>query len=277
MPAWTISGLYQDACLGAQGLTASRADVGRQSGLHPVIISLLNERMDAGMDAKKSSFLTVTTMFQAARVVGETIREVGRNEKEVSEDNPGLVSGTFILGGQIHGEPPRLFHIYKEGNFIEATKDTSYFQIGEHKYGKPILDRVANPEMRMPVAAKLLLISFDSTLRSNLSVGMPIDMLIYYRDTLEVTDQRRIAEKDPNFRKISEGWSQALRDAFAHIDDYGRETAHAGTDHTMPTTVTETTEAEHDQLAGRHAGEAGVGSRLSPGGSQARRSSRSSA
>jgi putative proteasome-type protease len=115
------------------------------------IISLLNERMDAGMDAKKSSFLSVTTMFQAARVVGETIREVRRNEKEVSEDNPGVVSGTFILGGQIHGEPPRLFHIYKEGNFIEATKDTSYFQIGEHKYGKPILDRVAKPEMRMPV------------------------------------------------------------------------------------------------------------------------------
>ena len=96
---------------------------------------------------------------------------------------------------------PRLFQIYQEGNFIEATKDTAYFQIGEHKYGKPILDRVAKPDMRMGVAAKLLLISFDSTLRSNLSVGMPIDLLIYRRDTLEIGEQRRIEETRSVFPK----------------------------------------------------------------------------
>ena len=121
------------------------------------------------------------------------------------------------------GEPPRLFQIYQEGNFIEATKDTSYFQIGEHKYGKPILDRVAKPDMRMGVAAKLLLISFDSTLRSNLSVGMPIDLLIYRKDEFKVGEQRRIEERDPYFRKISAGWSQAIRDAFPHIDEYGED------------------------------------------------------
>ena len=208
------------------------------------IVSMLNEKMDGGAEANVASFRSAATMFQAARVVGETIRDLRRADKEMIEEEPRLANGSFILGGQIHGEPPRLFMVYPEGNFIEATKDTAYFQIGEHKYGKPILDRVAKPEMRMPVAAKLLLISFDSTLRSNLSVGMPIDMLIYYRDTLEVTDQRRIDEKDPNFRKISAGWSEALRDAFAHIDDYGGEADRAGTDRVMPATVAESEEAE---------------------------------
>ena len=186
------------------------------------VVSLLNEKIDLGPEPVHS-LATGTTMFQAARIVGETVRELRRNEKELIEANPRLFNASFILGGQIHGEPPRLFQIYQEGNFIEATKDTAYFQIGEHKYGKPILDRVAKPDMRMGVAAKLLLISFDSTLRSNLSVGMPIDLLIYRRDTLEIGEQRRIEERDPYFRKISAGWSQAIRDAFSHIDEYGED------------------------------------------------------
>ncbi len=136
-----------------------------------------------------------------------------------------LAEGTFVLGGQIKGDHPRLFQIYKEGNFIEATKDTPYFQIGEHKYGKPILDRVTKSDMRLGVAAKLLLISFDSTIRSNLSVGMPIDLLIYRKDALEVGERRRIEEKDPYYRKISDGWSKAIRDAFEHIDEYGEDGA----------------------------------------------------
>ena len=213
------------------------------------VVSILNEKIDAGADGSTSSLVNVSTMFQAARVVGETIRELRRADKDIIEDNPRLANGTFILGGQIHDEPPRLFHIYQEGNFIEATKDTAYFQIGEHKYGKPILDRVAKPDMRMAVAAKLLLISFDSTLRSNLSVGMPIDLLIYRRDTLEVTEQRRIDEKDPNFRKISQGWSQALRNAFAHIDEYGEETEEAGNTRIMPETVAENDDTKADQLS----------------------------
>jgi putative proteasome-type protease len=185
------------------------------------VVSLLNENVNLGPE--HHSLATCTTMFQAARLVGEIVRDLRRNEKEVIEDNPNLFSASFILGGQIIGEQPRLFQIYQEGNFIEATKDTAFFQIGEHKYGKPILDRVANPDMRMGNAAKLLLISFDSTLRSNLSVGMPIDLLIYRKDELKVGEQRRIEERDAYFRKISAGWSQALRNAFAHIDDYGEE------------------------------------------------------
>jgi putative proteasome-type protease len=185
------------------------------------VVSLLNEKVDLGPD--HHSLVTCTTLFQAARLVGETIRELRRNEKEVIEDSPSLFSASFILGGQISAERPRLFQIYQEGNFIEATKDTAYFQIGEHKYGKPILDRVAKPEMRMGVAAKLILISFDSTIRSNLSVGAPIDLLIYHRDELRVGEQRRIEESDPYFRKISKGWSRAIRDAFEHIDEYGED------------------------------------------------------
>ena len=189
------------------------------------IVSLLNEKIEAGPEASAQSLTSVSTMFQAARVVGETVRELRRNEKELIEESPSLFNVSFILGGQVLGDPPRLFQIYKEGNFIEATKDTPYFQIGEHKYGKPIIDRVAKPDMRLAVAAKLLLISFDSTLRSNLSVGMPIDLVVYRKDALEIGEQRRIDEKDPYYRKVSAGWSQAIRNAFDHIDEFGDEEA----------------------------------------------------
>lgn len=181
------------------------------------VVSLLNERVDHGADP---SLLTVSTMFQTARLVGDAIREVRRMDEEAVNVNPGIFTASFIFGGQLAGDVPRLFLIYKEGNFIEATKDTPYFQIGEHKYGKPIIDRVVVPDMRLAVAAKLLLLSFDSTLRSNLSVGMPIDLLIYRKDVLEIGEQRRINEDDPYFRKLSSAWSEALRDAFARVDEY---------------------------------------------------------
>ena len=167
-----------------EGRPRARADVGRQPRLHAVGREPA-EREDriSAPDASFARHLHDACSRRRA-LVGETVRELRRNEKEVIEENPSLFSASFILGGQIAGEPPRLFQIYQEGNFIEATKDTAYFQIGEHKYGKPILDRVAKPDMRMGVAAKLILISFDSTLRSNLSVGMPIDLLIYRKDEL---------------------------------------------------------------------------------------------
>ena len=184
------------------------------------VVSLLNEKIDLAEDGDETSLVSAATMFQAARVVGETIRELRRRDKELIESDPSLFRASFILGGQVAEEPPRLFQIYQEGNFIEATKDTAYFQIGEHKYGKPILDRVARPEMPMGVAAKLLLISFDSTLRSNLSVGMPIDLLIYNKDSLAIGEKRRLMENDPYFRKISIGWSEALREAFSRIAEY---------------------------------------------------------
>ena len=136
------------------------------------------------------------------------------------EDTSSGFNASFILGGQIGSEAPRLFHIYPEGNFIEATDDTPFFQIGEHKYGKPILDRVAQPSMRLGEAAKLVLLSFDSTLRSNLSVGLPIDLLIYERDFLDVRREKRIEQDDEYFRKLSAAWSDALRSAFAKIEEF---------------------------------------------------------
>jgi putative proteasome-type protease len=205
------------------------------------VVSLLNEKIQLG--AEEHSLVTVNTMFQAARLVGETIRQLRREEKEIIEENPSLFTASFILGGQIANEPPRLFLIYQEGNFIETSRDTSYFQIGEHKYGKPILDRVASPEMTMGVATKLVLISFDSTLRSNLSVGMPIDLLIYRKDELEVGDQFRIDEKDQHFKKLSRGWSEAIRDAFAHIDEYGED---EGSDTPVRTATGEADDDDHE-------------------------------
>ncbi len=183
------------------------------------VISLLSEQIDTPGDGA-DTLHTVTTMFQAARLVGAAMRNVREIDGEALGLTADSFSASFILGGQIKGEAPRLFQIYNEGNFIEATGDTPFFQIGEHKYGKPILDRVAVPEMRMGVAAKLVLLSFDSTLRSNLSVGMPIDLLIYRKDTFEIGEQRRIEQDDEYFRKLSAGWSEALREAFAKIEEY---------------------------------------------------------
>lgn len=182
------------------------------------VVSQINEQIADGADDDSHTMLSVSTMFQAARLVGEAVREVRRTDGDALETNSENFAASFILGGQIGPETPRLFQVYAAGNFIEATRDTPYFQIGEHKYGKPILDRVAVGDMRLGEAAKLILLSFDSTLRSNLSVGMPIDMLLYRKDTLEVTDRRRIEEDDAYFRGLSSGWSDALCEAFGKIE-----------------------------------------------------------
>jgi putative proteasome-type protease len=184
------------------------------------VVSILNEQIHADDADKKASLFNVTSMFRAARHVGDAIREVRATDGAALETSKAGFNVSFILGGQIGTERPRLFQIYAEGNFIEATDDTPFLQIGEHKYGKPILDRVAEPTMRLGAAAKLMLLSFDSTLRSNLSVGMPIDILIYERDSLDVRREKRIEEDDEYFKKLSAAWSDALRQAFAKIDEF---------------------------------------------------------
>jgi putative proteasome-type protease len=120
----------------------------------------------------------------------------------------------LLLGGQIGGQPQRLFMIYAAGNFIEATEDTPFLQIGEHKYGKPILDRAVTPQTTLVDGVKLALISMDSTLRSNLTVGMPLDLLVYRVDTQVVALRKRITEDEPYFRLVREGWSNSLREAY---------------------------------------------------------------
>ena len=183
------------------------------------VVSLLNEQLHSEV-TDQPSLKSVSTMFQAARTVGAALREVHRMDGEQLGATAESFSASFILGGQIAGDVPRLFQVYNEGNFIESGKETAYFQIGEHKYGKPILDRVTKPGMRMGQAAKLVLLSFDSTLRSNLSVGLPIDLLLYRTDTLKVGERRRIGHEDEYFRKLSTAWSEALRDAFTRIEEF---------------------------------------------------------
>ena len=185
------------------------------------VVSLLTEGTTVRRRRSNAANLfTVETMFQAARLVGSAIREVKRIDGEALAASSDSFSASFIFGGQIGPEPPRLFQIYGAGNFIEATPDTPFFQIGEHKYGKPILDRVAQPAMRLGQAAKLILLSFDSTIRSNLSVGLPIDMLTYERDTLRIEHTKRIVADDPYFKRLSSDWSQALREAFSNIEEF---------------------------------------------------------
>jgi putative proteasome-type protease len=181
------------------------------------VVSILNELI-ASPPESAATLKSVSTMFQAAHVLGDAIRAVKAMDEAHMTSNGEAFSVSFIFGGQIGSERPRLFNIYAAGNFIEATLDTPFFQIGEHKYGKPILDRVARSDMELGEAAKMVLLSFDSTLRSNLSVGLPIDLLTYEADTLKVEHTKRIGPDDPYFKMLSTEWSKALRAAFANIE-----------------------------------------------------------
>lgn len=160
---------------------------------------------------------TAPTMFDAARVMGEAVREVYAHDGKALEAQDYAFDANFLLAGQIRGERMRLFQIYSAGNFIESTPDTPFLQIGEHKYGKPILDRVARYDTPLEDAVKLACISLDSTLRSNLTVGLPADLIIYRRDALRLAARKRITGDDPYFNAIREGWSAALRNAYREL------------------------------------------------------------
>ena len=147
------------------------------------------------------------------------MRDVDRRDGPYLHASGGF-NASFILGGQIRDEPMRLFRIYSEGNFIEASLNrTPYFQTGEAKYGKPIIDRVITPRTTLADAAKCVLVSFDSTMRSNLSVGMPIDLTCYQRDTLEIRMRRRFDDEDPYFTSLSSQWSAGVREVFSRLPE----------------------------------------------------------
>jgi putative proteasome-type protease len=184
------------------------------------VISRLEERTKAPGD-RHNSLLELPTMFQVAAEAGKLLRETVR---ETQEDNgqhgKGRFTASMIVAGQIKGMEPRLFMIYPEGNFIEASFDTPFFQIGETKYGRPILIRGYDRKMSFEDAAKLLMVSFDSTLKANLSVGLPLDLLVVKRDEFEPLHERRIEAADSYFDAISSSWSEALRSAFHSLPDY---------------------------------------------------------
>ena len=182
------------------------------------VVSLLDERSKAPLD-RQPSIMKTPSMYQTARLVGDTVKEVIANSAPAGQ-RADAFSASFIFGGQIDGTEPRLFLIYPEGNFIEASDDTPFFQIGETKYGKPILVRAYDRKATFAETAKLLMVSFDSTVKSNLSVGLPLDLLYYQRDTYRVTYRKRIGQDDPYYREVSEGWSDALKSAFKRLPDF---------------------------------------------------------
>ena len=176
------------------------------------------EKLDNG-DLPPITIWNATSMFDAARVLGSAVRRVYDQDARALHQAGVDFNASMILGGQIRGEPMRLFLMYSAGNFIEATRETCYFQVGESKYGKPVLDRMITPHTPLDEAAKCALVSMDSTLKSNLSVGLPLDLLVYEADTFSTQKIVCIDEKNPYFAMIRGAWGQKLRDVFESIED----------------------------------------------------------
>ncbi len=181
------------------------------------VISLLRQRGEA-VDGTPSLW-TAGTMFDAVTLISDAVRQIERRDAPFLESGAVPFNASFIVGGQIQGEPPRLFRIYSEGNFIEAGEDTPFLQTGEAKYGKPIIDRVLAPDTTLAEASKCVLVSFDSTMRSNLSVGMPIDLIGYQRDSLEIRHRLRFREGDTYFSALSAAWSAGVRSVFRDLPE----------------------------------------------------------
>jgi len=174
--------------------------------------------LEAGRPTENGETIwNLPSMFDAAQLLGDALREVRQRDAAYLAQANVESFASFLIGGQIQNERQRLFHIYSEGNFIEATGETPYFQVGEIKYGKPIIDRVVTSRTTLMDAAKCVLVSFDSTMRSNVSVGLPIDMLVYERDSFTVGLQRRIVEGDPYFSKIHRMWADGVRRVFSEL------------------------------------------------------------
>ena len=171
----------------------------------------------------KRNLHNATSLFDAAQMVGECVREVTSYTQTLAQESGGFTS-SFILGGQIKGQSPEIFMIYPEGNCIKATTDTPFFQLGESKYGKPILDRSIDYNSSLQEALRAILISYDSTLRSNLSVGLPIDLIVYKNDSLTLPAGKRIDEHDEYFNLLRRRWSEGLRQILLDMphspDDY---------------------------------------------------------
>ena len=179
---------------------------------------LQTEAIDAGT-AEPLTIWNAASMYDAARVLGSAVRRVQQ------QDGPSLAAAgvefnaTMIFGGQIGQEATRLFLVYSAGNFIEATRETCFFQAGESKYGKPILDRMLSPSTSLAEAAKCALVSMDSTIKSNLTVGLPLDLLVYENNRLSSDKHVCIDDRNPYFQSIRTGWGERLKQAFESIDD----------------------------------------------------------
>ena len=209
MKAWVVPGDRFLCLLSAGNLATTQST-----------ISLLEERTVTPAK-RRPAILNQPTMFQTAKLVGDTLKEViAYTAPSGQAADSSRFTGSFILGGQIGDGRPRLFMIYPEGNFIEAGPDNPFFQIGEHKYGRPIIIRTYDPAMSLEDVAKLMLVSFDSTIKSNLSVGLPLDMHFYEAGSLTLGHRQRFTDKDPYYRRIADGWSDALKTAFDQLPPF---------------------------------------------------------
>ncbi len=177
------------------------------------------EQLREYSDAEPLTIWNATSMYDVARVLGSAIRHVHTRDAQALSNAGIEFNASMILGGQIGGEAMRLFQVYSPGNFIEATPETPYFQIGESKYGKPVLDRVITPNTPLNEAAKCALVSMDSTLKSNLSVGLPLDLVVYEANSLHTDKIVCIDEHNPYFQMMHNNWGQKLRQVFDSIED----------------------------------------------------------
>ena len=213
MHCWSVPGERIVAIMTAGNLATTQG-----------VISQIEQR-DKPYAERHNALLHADTMFQVANLVGKLLREtIATIDERNGSDGLGTFTASMIVAGQIDGGEPRLFLIYPEGNFIEASFDTPFFQIGETKYGRPSIVRGYDRDMSFENAVKLLMVSFDSTIKANLSVGLPLDLLVVARDHYEPLHQRRITAQDSYYQALSAQWSDALRKAFYSLPDYSCET-----------------------------------------------------
>lgn len=207
--SWSVPGERSITIMTAGNLATTQA-----------MVSLLEERSQA-IEDRDPGILTAASMFQVARLVGATLREViSYSTPSGPTSNSDQFSASVIVGGQIKGGKPTIFLVYPQGNFIEITEDTPFFQIGEAKYGKPILVRAYDTSLAFEEALKLLLVSFDSTTKSNLSVGLPFDVHVYENESFHAERQLRIEDSDEIYQAISSQWGQALKSALDLLPNY---------------------------------------------------------
>ncbi|HYF43923.1 MAG TPA: proteasome-type protease [Ramlibacter sp.] len=187
------------------------------------------EQLRDSEDGEPITIWNARSMFDAARVLGQAVRRVYERDAEALKNSDVTFNVSLIFGGQIKGEGMRLFQIYSAGNFIEATVETPYFQIGESKYGKPVLDRVITPDTPLQEAAKCALVSMDSTMKSNLSVGPPLDLVVYEANRFASDKLVCIDMANPYYRMLHNSWGQKLREVFDSLEDPVWDDAHTET------------------------------------------------
>ncbi|GMN03979.1 peptidase [Erythrobacter sp. MTPC3] len=210
---WQVPGERMIAVMTAGNLATTQA-----------VISQLEERTKSP-DERETTLLNGPTMFSVVSEIGKLLRTtIEQRQKANGDRGKGRFTASIIVAGQIAGMEPRLFMIYPEGNFIEASWDTPFFQIGETKYGRPIIIRGYDRDMSFEDAVKLVMVSFDSTLKANLSVGLPLDLLVIGKDEFGPTHQHRVTASDPYFETISSNWGDALKTAFHSLPDYSFDT-----------------------------------------------------